>query len=176
METGKLAILLGSTEAAKHLRDHAFGISPSFVRHVPEPEKSVSREYTFDRDERDRSKIRAKLLELAADVARRFRTEKRWAQTARLKLRNAAFETITRQAPFDTPARDDISIRRKALELFDRERFESVRLIGFGLADIRNSPDGNAPELFTDPCTERRKRNERLSEALDDLRRRGLMA
>ena len=174
IESKKLATILGSLEAAEHLREHAFGISPSFVRHTPEPEKSVSREHTFGFDERDRNKIKAKLIELADDVAQRLRTEKRWARTAKLKLRNAKFETITRQAPFGNPVRDDLSIRRKALELFERERFESIRLIGFGLADLTTNPDGNAPELFADEESERRKRNERLSEALDDLRRRGL--
>jgi DNA polymerase-4 len=174
MESGRLATLLGSIEAARQLRERAFGISPAFVRHVPEPEKTVSREHTFACDESDRGRIREKLLELASDVARRLRTERRWARTARLKLRNAAFETTTRQAPFDNPVRDDISVRRKALELFEREKISSVRLVGFALSDICGSPDGDAPELFADEANERRKRNERLSDALDDLRRRGL--
>ena len=162
-------------DAAKHLRDHAFGISSSLVHHIPEPEKSVSREHTFDTDEHDREKVRARLLELAEEVGRRFRGEMRWAKTARLKLRNAAFETITRQSPFDAPVRDDISIRRKALELFEREKFGAIRLIGFGLTDIRNSPGERGAELFADPDDERRRRRERLSETLDDLHRRGLL-
>lgn len=175
IEPEKLATLVGSMDAARHLRDHAFGISSSLVHHIPEPEKSVSREHTFDTDEHDREKVRARLLELAEEVGRRFRGEMRWAKTARLKLRNAAFETITRQSPFDAPVRDDISIRRKALELFEREKFGAIRLIGFGLTDIRNSPGERGAELFADPDDERRRRRERLSETLDDLHRRGLL-
>jgi nucleotidyltransferase/DNA polymerase involved in DNA repair len=135
----------------------------------------VSREHTFDVDETDRAKIREKLLELAGEVGRRFRHEKRWAKTARLKLRNSVFETITRQSPFDIPVRDDISIRQKAIELFEREKTDAVRLIGFGLSDITAIPPDCAPGLFADPRDELRKRRERLSETLDNLRDRGLL-
>jgi nucleotidyltransferase/DNA polymerase involved in DNA repair len=170
----QLAALLGSADAARSLRNHAFGISSDEVRYVPEPEKSVSREYTFDEDESDREKIRARLLELVGEVGRRFRREKRWAKTAKLKLRNAAFETVTRQAPFDAPVRDDISMLRKAVELFEREKTESVRLIGFGLSDIVETPEDHSFELFADPADELRQRREKLSDALDKLRERGL--
>jgi DNA polymerase-4 len=174
INTKELTTLLGSANAAESLRLHAFGISSCEVRRCREAEKSVSREYTFDCDETDREKIRDTLLDLVTEVGQRFRSEKRWARTARLKLRNSAFETITRQAPFDSPARDDIAIRRKALELFEREKTESVRLIGFGLSDIVETPEDHSFELFADPADELRQRREKLSDALDKLRERGL--
>jgi DNA polymerase-4 len=174
LDVGELTIMLRSAEAAKNLLDYAFGRSSAVVRYDPPPEKSVSREYTFVIDETDRTKIREKLLELAGEVGQRFRREKRWAKTARLKLRDSAFETITRQAPFDTPVRDDISIRQKALELFEREKTAAVRLIGFGLADITATSPDSGPSLFADPHDELRKRRERLSETLDSLRDQGL--
>lgn len=174
LDIRQLTMILRSDEAARNLINHAFGLSSSAVHHQPAAEKSISREYTFDIDETDRSKIRGKLLELVDEVGTRFRREKRWAKTARLKLRNPAFETITRQAPFGTPARDDISIRRKALELFERENISAVRLIGFCLADISYSPPDSAPSLFTDIDDERRKRRELLSDTIDSLRERGL--
>ena len=102
-------------------------------------------------------------------------TERRWARTARIKLRDAAFNTITRQTPFDAPARDDISFREKALALFDHETIGSVRLVGFGVANIQNSPDANGPSLFQLPDDVRREKRERLSAALDALRDRGLL-
>ena len=170
----QLATILGSDDAAETLHDYAFGISDDRVYWEPEEEKSVSREYTFDEDERDRRKVRAKLLELVADVGRRFRTSERWARTARIKIRDFAFNTITRQASFDTPARDDIAFRQKALELFDKETIGSVRLIGFGVTNIQDTPDAAGPSLFTDPADERRLKRERLSDALDRLRDRGL--
>ena len=172
----QLSTILGSTSAAATLQDYAFGRSDSTVRWQPEEEKSVSREHTFDEDERDRNKVRAKLLELVAEVGRRFRTEERWARTARIKLRDAAFNTITRQIPFDSPARDDITFREKALALFDRESVGAVRLIGFGVANLQRSPDADAPSLFASPDDERRQKRERLSAALDALRDRGLIS
>ena len=171
----QLETILGSRTGAETLRSYAFGISDDKVYWEPSDEKSVSREHTFDEDERDREKIRAKLLDLVTDVGRRFRTMPRWARTARIKLRDAAFNTITRQTAFDAPARDDISFREKALELFDREAIGSVRLIGFGVTNIQDTPDAGELSLFADPRDAQREKRERLSAALDALRDRGLM-
>ena len=171
----QLATILGSKDAAESLHDYAFGRSDDTVYWQPEEEKSVSREHTFDEDESDRRKVRAKLIELVGEVGRRFRTEERWARTARIKIRDYAFNTITRQTSFDVPARDDISFREKALELFDRETIGSVRLIGFGVTNIQDTPDAGGPSLFPSPEDERRQKRERLSAALDHLRDRGMM-
>ena len=170
----QLATILGSKDAAESLHDYAFGISDDTVYWEPEEEKSVSREHTFDEDESDRQKVRAKLIELIGEVGRRFRTEERWARTARIKIRDYAFNTITRQTSFDAPARDDITFREKALELFDRETIGSVRLIGFGVTNIQNTPDAAEPSLFPSPEDERRLKRERLSAALDNLHRQFL--
>ena len=175
LPVGQLATILRSKDAAESLHDHAFGISDDTVYWEPEDEKSVSREHTFDKDESDRRKIREKLIELVGEVGRRFRTEERWARTARIKIRDYGFNTITRQTSFDAPARDDITFREKALALFDRETIGSVRLIGFGVTNIQDAPDTDGPSLFPSPNDERRLKRERLSAALDNLRDRGLM-
>ena len=171
----QLATILGSDSAAETLQDYAFGRSDDTVYWEPEEEKSVSREHTFDEDESNRQKVREKLVELVGEVGRRFRTEERWARTARIKIRDYAFNTITRQTPFDAPARDDISFRKKALELFDKETIGAVRLIGFGITNIQPTPDADGPSLFPSPEEERRQKHERLSAALDALRDRGLL-
>ena len=124
--------------------------------------------------------MREKLLELVTDVGLRFRREKRWARTARLKLRDADFETLTRQMPFAHPARDDFAFREAALRLFDREWPEgsakyTVRLVGFGVANLQDFPEDSEPTLFADPDEEARRKRERLSETLDSLRERGLL-
>ena len=170
----QLRALLGDS-AAESLRAYAFGISDDTVQWEPGEEKSVSREHTFDEDEADREAVRAKLLELVADVGRRFRSESRWARTAKLKLRDADFNTITRQLPFERPARDDIAFRQAALELFEREDFETVRLIGFGVTNFTDSPEDGEPSLFADPEDAAREKRERLSETLDRLRDQGLL-
>ena len=128
------------------------------------------------------------VLELMEEVGRRFRTEERWARTAKLKLRDADFNTITRQAHFDLPARDDMTFRHKALELFDAEWPETamtpsgrpatllkrkVRLIGFGVTDIVDAPEDPEPTLFgPDPRVAERIKREKLSAAIDALHAR----
>ena len=167
--------ILGSRSAAESLKDQALGRASDVVNYEPADEKSVSREHTFDEDTSDRGEIRAKLLELVEEVGHRFRAVPRWARTARIKLRDAGFNTITRQAAFDLPARDDITFREKALALFDREPITSVRLVGFGVTNFQDTPDDLGPTLFPTPEDGRRQKRERLSAALDALRDRGLM-
>ncbi len=170
----------GNALVSDDLVDMAFGKSDDKVYWEPGEEKSVSREHTFDEDISDREAVREKLLELVTDVGLRFRREKRWARTARLKLRDADFETLTRQMPFVHPARDDFAFREAALKLFEREWPEgrakyTVRLIGFGVANLQDFPEDSEPMLFADPEDESRKKRERLSETLDALRERGLL-
>ena len=178
----RLASILGAT-AAETLAAYSFGRADDRVHWEPGEEKSVSREHTFDTDESDRETVRRKLLELVGEVGVRFRRETRWARTARLKLRDASFETITRQMPFPQPARDDIAFRAAALALFDaafppaRPRGgRAVRLIGFGVANLQDHPgDDAAPQLFDLPDDAARRRRERLSETLDALKAKGLL-
>jgi len=171
----QLARILGSDDAARSLQDLAFGRSDDTVRWETRGEQSVSREHTFKEDEFDRRAVREKLIELVAEVGRRFRAETRWARTARIKLRDTRFNTITRQTAFDAPARDDITFREKALELFDKEPIGGIRLVGFGVTNIQETPDTEGPMLFELPDDAKRKKRERLSEALDALRDKGLL-
>ena len=180
----RLAAILGSKSAATALKNFALGVSDDNVYWEPSSEKSVSNEHTFGADEPDRDVVRSKLIELAESVGRRFRKEKRWARTAKIKFRNAAFETVTKQTPFESPARDDISFREKAIVLFDalwpanetqRSGTRAARLIGFGVTNIQDTPDAETQlDLFEAPDTQKLKKRERLSDALDKLHDRGL--
>lgn len=174
----RLTSLLGEA-AAQGLAEAAFGKSDNRVYWEEGEEKSVSREHTFDEDEADREVVRSRYLELVEQVGYRFRKETRWARTAKLKIRNADFSTSTRQLPFPAPARDDQAFRAAALALFDREWPENVRrtirLIGFGVTNFQNVPDAEGPMLFANPEDTAREKRERLSQALDALRARGLM-
>lgn len=165
--------VLGET-ASRAIRAHACGEDASAVVWEDEAEKSVSREHTFGVDEADRAAVRATLLELVADVGRRVRTRPRRARTAKLKLRDALFNTVTRQARFELPARDDMTFRHLALDLFDREwpagARRRVRLVGFGVADFTEGDDAEAaPSLFPSPLATERAKRERLAAALDRL-------
>ena len=175
-----LETILKSPVLATTLHDHAHGRASDVVARTDADEKSVSREHTFGEDVADRAAVRERLLELAGEVGRRFRRARRWARTARIKLRDDTFETLTRQMPFDAPSRDDMAFRAAALRLFDAVWPETagtrrpVRLIGFGVTNIQDAPDG-APSLFPSPAAVRREKNERLSAALDSLHEKGLL-
>ena len=120
--------------------------------------------------------MRTTLLRLVEDVGRRTRRETRWARTAKLKLRDGAFKTITRQMRFELPARDNITFRHLALALFDREWPEggrrTVRLVGFGVTDFTTEKGSAEPSLFSSPLEEVMDKRERLSEVLERLRLR----
>ena len=170
----RLTPLVGAA-AAEGLVECAFGRASDRVARDEEEEKTVSREYTFDEDVSDREVVRARLTELVLEVGRRFRREPRWARTARLKFRDADFNTFTRQLPFERPSCDDMALRAAALALFDRVwpedgRRRTVRLIGFGVAQFQATPDDGGPMLFESPDEADRNRRERLSKALDALK------
>lgn len=184
LTTSQLSAMLGSDAAAESLKAHAMGISSDAVAWESEGEKSVSREHTFDQDEESRESVRTTLLHLVEEVGSRFRRVRRWANTARIKLRNVEFRTITRQTQFDAPARDDISFREKALELFDaawpanepvRCGKRAVRLIGFGVANMQPTSDASFQlSLFDSQNDAKRIKRERLSETLDILHKQGV--
>lgn len=170
MSPGALASILGEA-AGQSVYAHAFGLDGTKVAHESEPELTVSREWTFLEDCSDREAARRKLLELVAEVGERMRREKRWAKLARIKLRDSDFNTITRQMPFDSPARDDIAFRQAMISLFDCEwpvgAARILRLVGFGVGNFTSEPE---EDLFGD---EDRRKRERLSETLDSIRRGG---
>ena len=177
-----LAAILSSRVAAETISRYARGESSSAVNPDSRDEKSVSREYTFDTDESSRRKVREKLLGLVVEVAMRFRRRNLWARTARLKFRTKDFSTMTRQMPFASPSRDDKAFRLAAMELFDSLWPESagdtvsVRLIGFGVANFQSFAGDGELELSPVAGVEDRARQERLSCALDKLRKKGLIS
>ena len=159
--------------AAESIQAHAAGIDFTPIAADEEDEKSISREYTFAEDESDREAVRDVLLGLVEEVGRRVRRQPRWARTGRIKLRDAAFNTLTRQARFELPACDDITFRHLMLDLFDREwppgTRRTVRLAGFGVTDFTDSRADPEPSLFPSPLAGQLEKRERLSAVLDKL-------
>ena len=160
----------------RQLVDLAFGRCGDSVCWQEREEKSVSREHTFSSDEYSRETVRRKLIELVGEVGFAFRKVERWARTCRIKLRSSDFTTITRQLTLACQSRDDMTFRRAALELFEKESVLPVRLVGFGVDNISYTKDlDDELPLFPDERDSRLEKFERLSLALDNLRERGLM-
>lgn len=155
---------------AGHLLRLAFGEDEREIETDFE-EKSLSREHTFPVDCRDAEQMRSQLRDLAEDVGRRLRETGKFAGVAKVKLRWADFQTLTRQRAFAVPVCDDNSLRHMALELFEAEpRIQPVRLIGFGVSGLTEQRQEQL-SLFADPA-DRRSRDESLSHAVDYLRER----
>src|SRR5204862_526656 len=93
--------------------------------------KSISHEHTFGEDTADAAQIESTLARLCEMVGRRLREHGLYAGTVQLKLRNSAFETITRA---HSPARAtqlDTELYAEVRELF-RKNWTGARGVRHG--------------------------------------------
>jgi nucleotidyltransferase/DNA polymerase involved in DNA repair len=165
----KLASWIGESSAAS-FRRLAFGIDERKLDMESE-EKSISNEITFDEDEHDAKTVEAALLDLVDKVGGRLRRAGFYAATAQIKVRWTDFSTITRQRRLDPPCCDDITLRETALELLRKEGLHSpVRLIGFGVSNLRNTADVPQLDLFQTLEKQTSTKREQLSRAVDRIR------
>jgi DNA polymerase-4 len=122
----------------EHLSKLAHGIDKRPV--VPDREaKSISHETTFATDLDDQESLRAWLLELTEQVARRLRRHALRGRTVEIKMRFADFRTITRSRKLPEPTSSTHELWEPANELLST-RLPSdhlpVRLLGMGVMDI----------------------------------------
>ncbi len=94
--------------------------------------KSISHEHTFGEDSRDRALLESTLVHLCEKVMKRLREHRLYARTVQLKLRNSAFETITRAETLPDPTGLDHHVVEAILHLFrtDCQASTAVRLLG----------------------------------------------
>jgi DNA polymerase IV len=130
---------------------------------------SISHETTFSVDISDAEALRAWLLDLTDDVARRLRHYQLVGRTVQLKLRYSNFETITRSRTLAEPTHVTEVIARVASELFlanSRDIQRGIRLIGVGVSQLGTKGPVQL-SLFDQPATEKSKR---IDKALDEIR------
>jgi len=119
----------------QHLWNLSHGIDERPV--VPESEpKSLSREHTFGADTDTLEDLKATLLELAEDVARRARKHAVRAKTVSLKLRFADFTTYDRQKTLAGSTAEASVIYGVVWELLQSffPLAQKVRLLGVGVS------------------------------------------
>jgi DNA polymerase-4 len=154
----------------EHLWELAHGIDHRSV--VPDREaKSISHETTFATDIDDAEALRAWLLELTEQVARRLRRHALRGRTVEIKVRFADFRTITRsrKLPESTSSMNDLW--EAAIELFNSRLpcgHLPVRLLGMGVRDIDRSGMTQA-QLFDEGD---RGKHDRIDEVGDLVRER----
>jgi DNA polymerase-4 len=132
-----------------------------------EPAKSVSREFTFNRDSSDPHAWKKVLLDLADDVGRRARREGVTGGTVFLTFRKADFSRHTLRRTLAAPTNTSHDIYETAIKLLDKaaESVGTFRLLGVGLT---NFTDAVQTDLFDDGSASRAwKRSEAARDAIE---------
>lgn len=163
----ELIPLIGK-HSAQHLRALAWGEDSRGIE-LNRREKSISREYTFDKDCKSEEVLEKLLADLVEDVAQRLRDANRFATIIHLKIRWTGFKTITRQRRLTGACCDDFTLREAALELFKEQALIApVRLLGFGVTGLQ---DGRNEQLgLFDEDSLKTSKKEALSRTVDKIR------
>jgi DNA polymerase-4 len=145
-------------EGAAHLARLAAGEDARAV--VPDwQRKSVGHETTFSEDVGDRDTLRAVLLDLSEEVARRARAGGHRGRVVTVKIRYAPFETHTVQTTLDRSTNTTHEVWTAARELFERTAAvppKQVRLLGVSISRLGGVVAEQLP-LFGRPERERER-------------------
>ncbi len=157
--------LFGSS--GEHYWQLAHGIDDRQV--VPDREaKSISNETTFAEDIADLEVLRAWLVDLVEQVARRLRRHDIKGRTVELKVRFADFKTISRSLTLAQPTNITQELLEAGVELLTT-RLPShhlpVRLLGFGVNKFNNS-GASQQLLFDQPDRERHQELDRVADQI----------
>ena len=158
---------LGSS--GEHLWQLAHGIDNRPV--IPDREaKSISHETTFEVDVSDGSILRACLLELTEQVARRVRKHNLQARTVHLKIRFADFRTITRSQTLSEPTNLTNEFWQTGLKLLQTRvpTGQPIRLLGMGVSGLDTT--GKVQQGLFD--AEERRRQRSLDVVTDQIKSR----
>ena len=162
-----VTVLFG--DHGEHYHRLAHGLDERSV--VPDREsKSISSETTFAQDIDDPESLRAVLLELVEQVARRLRNHGLKGRTVELKVRFADFRTISRSQTLPEPSDATEELWQTSLGLLTNRLPAAhlpVRLLGMGVSGLdSHSTQG----LLFD--TEERDQRRRLDDVADRIKDR----
>jgi len=147
------------------LVDRAHGLDTDRVSD-PDRAKSIGHEHTFDEDTSDPEVIERTFLAMAEGVSGRLRNAGIKASTIAVKVRDSAFETLTRQRTLAEPTDMTEPIWLAALELARPQmRGKRIRLVGVTASNLGAPTQLNLFEADDD-------RRRRAVEAADELRER----
>ncbi|MEM7211535.1 MAG: DNA polymerase IV [Pseudomonadota bacterium] len=153
----------------KRLHELSRGIDNRRVN-PDQPVKSISSETTFDDDIADGEKLIGHLWRLALRTSDRAKSKGMGGRTVVVKLKNADFQTITRQSRLTEPTNlaDVIFAVGEPLLLGELDK-GPFRLLGVGLSVLSEvEPDGSEKRLFEDVRDAQRK----AEYATDEIRDR----
>ncbi|MGB7452649.1 MAG: DNA polymerase IV [Lysobacterales bacterium] len=132
------------------------------------PDKSLSREETFDKDIVNPTELYSELQRQVESVAGRLRGEGLLARTIQIKVRDARFRTITRSRSLAVPTASTQLVFKQARQLLEKWLQEHlntpVRLLGVGVSGLEapdeRGIDYDSPEQIA------------LDTTLDEIKRR----
>ena len=133
----------------------------------PAATKSISRETTFGKDNRDHPLLKATLHYLGERVGVELRQRDKQARCITLKLRYADFTTITRRHTLSQTTDSDQTIFDTGVKLLDKalsQERQPVRLIGIGVSNLVES--GRQLDMLDTSAP----RQEELNRAIDRIR------
>lgn len=140
-------------------------------RVVPDREaKSLSHETTFAADISHPADLRAWLLELTEQVARRLRRQELVARTVHIKIRSADFHTFTRARTMPRPTNVTEELWSAAAALFDEfaaARRLAVRLLGMGTSGLQTK-SVTQQHLFDNEDRHKQKELDTVADAIRD--------
>ncbi|HEY5516072.1 MAG TPA: DNA polymerase IV, partial [Pengzhenrongella sp.] len=130
--------------AGAHLHDLAWGRDPRTVQ-VPDRERSIGADQTFEVDIDDPAVIHRRLLRLSDKVAARMRAAGLAGRTVTVKVRFADFTTITRARSLQQPTDTSRVVYDAARGLYDALGLQRarIRLVGVrmsGLVAVEHAP------------------------------------
>ena len=167
MPLAQLNELFGAS--GEHFWQLAHGIDDRRV--VPDREaKSISNETTFAEDIADVEVLRAWLVELVEQVARRLRRHDIKGRTVELKVRFADFQTITRSMTLAAPTSTTRELLEAGVELLTKRlpaRHRPIRLLGFGVSKLDGSGKSQQA-LFDQPDRERHQELDRVADQITE--------
>jgi DNA polymerase-4 len=151
-----LSQLFGSS--GEHYWLLAQGIDPRRV--IPDREaKSISNETTFEQDIVESDSLKAWLVVLVEQVARRLRNQNRKGRTLELKVRFSDFKSLTRSVTLDQASDITAEFLQAGLEMLEHrlpKHHLPVRLLGFGVSGFDHS-EFVQMSLFDEPDREQQK-------------------
>ena len=132
------------------------------------PDKSLSREVTFDQDIRKPRELLAELQRQTESVTGRLRAQGLVARTIQIKVRDQRFKTVTRSRSLAVPTASTQIVFKQAAALLrtwiEEHLNTPVRLLGVGVSGLEE-PDEHGIEY--DTATQKV-----LDKTLDEIRRR----
>jgi DNA polymerase-4 len=131
---------------------------------------SISNETTFVEDIADIDVLRAWLVELVEQVARRLRLHDLKGRTVELKVRFADFQTITRSMTLAKPTSITQELLEAGVELLTKRlpaRHQPIRLLGFGVSKLDGSGKSQQT-LFDQPDRERQQELDRVADQITE--------